>query len=497
MTKSNRRGWLDKISKWILDVFPGDSTHHPQASTNPQAKPSTIPTQAPSTAAPTVRQTAPPDPPPERPEALSLISEAAPTKEAPTEKTLIKAWKAFELAWQQAGLSSQYFLDSGDLISTLSVLDKTFEDELIEWLYQLCTKPEALTNLAAIIERGQVRPTDNVDAIRAFAYVSVVVFSRPSPQPARKPDQPQVNRPHSSPEPQAESRQQLGGDEGVNSAAAPPTSGSHSSADSISAGRVANQAIEELGLSMRTYNSLKRAGIHTLLDLAEKNDDKLLDIKNFGARSVGEVRNALDKLGLELPFFASEIAGQSQKTDADNTQQDTATKKVSPGDLRELGLAARTLTSLYRGNVFSLAELIRCTESDLLSFPNLGPTALDEIRCSLAERGLQLAVPTSTSSTGEQGSAQASAEELESAWDRLREKAIEQHTTSFLSPEQLSELCQRTAGNPASAQLQELLIRLNAVIGFLSDNLIPLEESNASDLQLSLNALQEVLFGDS
>ena len=187
MTKSNRRGWLDKISKWILDVFPGDSNHQPQAPPPPQAKPPTTPTRAPSTSAARTQQPTPAAPPPERSkvqerpssvadrpgEVQSPVSEGAPAEEAPTEKTLVKAWKAFELAWKDAGLGSEYFLSSDDLVSTLSVLDTTFGDELIEWLYQLCTKPEALRDLATIIERGQVKPTDNIDAIRAFAYVSV------------------------------------------------------------------------------------------------------------------------------------------------------------------------------------------------------------------------------------------------------------------------------------------------------------------------------------
>ena len=90
-------------------------------------------------------------------------------------KTVAKAWKAFELAWANAGLSNAYFYQQDDLKQILEQLDRSFEDELIEWLFQLCNKPDALRDLAGIIRRGQVKPTDDIDAIRAFAYVSVAV----------------------------------------------------------------------------------------------------------------------------------------------------------------------------------------------------------------------------------------------------------------------------------------------------------------------------------
>lgn len=199
MTKANRRGWLDKISRWILDVFPGESSQQPDA---PPAAPPREPepkAAAPMVATPRpqpedqVAKAAPPKAPgrttPQaEPHAEAPSASASPQPELPAEKTLIKAWRAFDLAWKQAGLSPHYFLDTEDLISTLSVLDQTFEEELIEWLYQLCTKRAALTDLAAIIERGQVRATDNVDAIRAFAYVSVAVVSRPVLQAPRQPE---------------------------------------------------------------------------------------------------------------------------------------------------------------------------------------------------------------------------------------------------------------------------------------------------------------------
>ena len=54
--------------------------------------------------------------------------------------------------------------------------------------------------------------------------------------------------------------------------------------------------IEELELSVRSYNCLKRAGIHTAGQLLELSDDELRDIRNLGSKSIEEIREACDFL---------------------------------------------------------------------------------------------------------------------------------------------------------------------------------------------------------
>lgn len=60
--------------------------------------------------------------------------------------------------------------------------------------------------------------------------------------------------------------------------------------------------IEELQLSVRAYNCLKRAQIHSISDLLDYSQEELLEIKNFGLKSAEEVIGALKKkLGINLP----------------------------------------------------------------------------------------------------------------------------------------------------------------------------------------------------
>ena len=58
--------------------------------------------------------------------------------------------------------------------------------------------------------------------------------------------------------------------------------------------------IEDLDFSVRSYNCLKRQEIHTVGELAECTESDLLDIRNFGQKSINEVKVKLAGLGLTL-----------------------------------------------------------------------------------------------------------------------------------------------------------------------------------------------------
>ena len=61
-----------------------------------------------------------------------------------------------------------------------------------------------------------------------------------------------------------------------------------------------DRLIEELELSMRSFNCLKREGIETVGDLISRTEGDLLNIPNFGKKSIDEVRDRLARLGLKL-----------------------------------------------------------------------------------------------------------------------------------------------------------------------------------------------------
>ena len=67
--------------------------------------------------------------------------------------------------------------------------------------------------------------------------------------------------------------------------------------------KILEMPIEELELSVRSYNCLKRAGISTVQDLANKSEAEMMKVRNLGKKSLDEVINKLHSLGLD---FASE-----------------------------------------------------------------------------------------------------------------------------------------------------------------------------------------------
>ncbi|CAA9411959.1 MAG: DNA-directed RNA polymerase alpha subunit [uncultured Quadrisphaera sp.] len=84
--------------------------------------------------------------------------------------------------------------------------------------------------------------------------------------------------------------------------------------------------IEDLELTVRSYNCLKREGIHTVGELTARSEADLMDIRNFGAKSIDEVKAKLVGLGLQLkdspPGFDPGLAVDS--FGADGVDDDSA-----------------------------------------------------------------------------------------------------------------------------------------------------------------------------
>jgi len=61
---------------------------------------------------------------------------------------------------------------------------------------------------------------------------------------------------------------------------------------------VLNRSVEELELSVRSYNCLKNANIQTIGDLVQKTEAEMLRTKNFGRKSLNEIKEILGNLSL-------------------------------------------------------------------------------------------------------------------------------------------------------------------------------------------------------
>ena len=81
--------------------------------------------------------------------------------------------------------------------------------------------------------------------------------------------------------------------------------------------------IEALDLTVRSFNCLKREGIHSVGELISRSEADLMDIRNFGSKSIEEVKEKLRSLGLALkdspagyvPAFVEEEDGDLAETE--------------------------------------------------------------------------------------------------------------------------------------------------------------------------------------
>jgi DNA-directed RNA polymerase subunit alpha len=81
------------------------------------------------------------------------------------------------------------------------------------------------------------------------------------------------------------------GDQPLDAAGAEPTTAANEHLD---------RSVEELELSVRSYNCLKNANIRTLRELVQKTEGDMLKTKNFGRKSLNEIKDILASMGLSL-----------------------------------------------------------------------------------------------------------------------------------------------------------------------------------------------------
>src|SRR6188472_2930106 len=71
-----------------------------------------------------------------------------------------------------------------------------------------------------------------------------------------------------------------------------------------------DKSVEELELSVRSYNCLKNANIRTIRELVQKTEAEMLKTKNFGRKSLNEIKEILHSMGLSLGMRVDQPAGQ-------------------------------------------------------------------------------------------------------------------------------------------------------------------------------------------
>jgi len=99
-----------------------------------------------------------------------------------------------------------------------------------------------------------------------------------------------------------------------------------------------NMPVESLNLTARTLNCLKRASIHKVGEIIEKNRDELLRIRNFGEKSLEELDERLSEIGIHHPEFGvidPSLVENTTGTTTDDQDPDAATTVVDSDEEEE------------------------------------------------------------------------------------------------------------------------------------------------------------------
>lgn len=175
--------------------------------------------------------------------------------------------------------------------------------------------------------------------------------------------------------------------------------------------------IEELALSVRAFNCLKRAGVDNLRDLVCKSEEDLIKVRNLGKRSMEEVIAKVRSLGLDIrpedtgkeewiaylshmPIISEYAVGliKDNKTTEDTNNSDEPKQSITDKNfesllsttIEELNLSVRAFNCLKRAGIDTVEDLVYRTEEDLIKVRNLGKRSFEEVIAKIKSLGLDI-----------------------------------------------------------------------------------------------------------
>jgi DNA-directed RNA polymerase subunit alpha len=149
--------------------------------------------------------------------------------------------------------------------------------------------------------------------------------------------------------------------------------------------RVLATPVTELPFSLRTRNSLEKAGILTLGDLVRQTEEDLKANRSLGASGLKEIVEILQARGLSL---STATAKPPSPEVADGPAP--AAADVLARNLDEFEWSARSKKALAALGLATVGDLVRRSEKDFASVKNFGATSLTEVKQKLAALGLSL-----------------------------------------------------------------------------------------------------------
>ena len=118
-------------------------------------------------------------------------------------------------------------------------------------------------------------------------------------------------------------------------------------------------------------------------------DELTLDIETNGAIVAKEALALASKMMIDYLSVIVEISEQAASTDFIFEQEEEPTNKKLEMKIEQLDLSVRLFNSLKRSGIYTVAQIIRLTEEDVMRFRSLGRKSFKELKEKLAEHGLE------------------------------------------------------------------------------------------------------------
>ena len=135
--------------------------------------------------------------------------------------------------------------------------------------------------------------------------------------------------------------------------------------------------IERLGLSVRSYNALKRVGLDTLQSLIGKTEEELSGIRNLGVKSAAEIVAAVERYLTDPPV--EEKTGESPEDQAGEEAPEPAQALEDLRPIEALHLSVRSFNALKNAGVLTVQQLLDLSPEALAEIRNLGKKSLEEL----------------------------------------------------------------------------------------------------------------------
>tara|TARA_B100000886_G_scaffold199716_1_gene137723 strand:- start:905 stop:5212 length:4308 start_codon:yes stop_codon:yes gene_type:complete len=344
---AKNRDWLKKVGEWLINQSNEENVNQDSDGNTEKSKKKVnqYPTEKPQ-------------------EVKEEVLEISDKKESNMNETLLKksvindlsverSFRLFLLSWEDEGYSSRYFLTASEAREILGTLDHQFREELKTWLFKCSNQVEIIHDLEKIVKRRRSAASDNINSIRAFSYISVLL------------NQKQFDVNDDQEEEIKEKRSELINEE------------------------------KEEAIFQQNRDVLNKQNIHPFFNDSELEEN--LTKKNiernhpFGENKVQYIESR--EIDLNQTIQPELKLGSNQTIQAEMKFEQNhpyITKNISIADLN-LNLA--TYNALRRGNKENICDLMGMDENDFLALRNFGPQKFEELKSTLEKIGIRIPIP--------------------------------------------------------------------------------------------------------